>query len=78
MPVRKLQAKVGGMTEPKSNADRQREFRQRKLAEKRAHREAGRTAVTVHVRPDWAAEVRELEAKLQRRERRKPAASLSK
>ena len=44
---------------------------QRKAAERQRHREAGRTAVTVHVRPEWAAEVRELEAKLQRRERRK-------
>jgi hypothetical protein len=44
---------------------------QRKAAERQRHREAGRTAVTVHVRPEWAAEVRELEAKLQRRERRR-------
>jgi hypothetical protein len=65
------------MTEPKSNADRQREFRQRKLTEKRAHREAGRTAVTVHVRPEWAAEVRELEAKLQRREKRRPVVQVN-
>jgi len=47
---------------------------QRKAAERQRHREAGRTAVTVHVRPEYAPEVRELEAKLQRRERRGLAA----
>ena len=43
----------------------------RKAAERQRHKKAGRTAVTVHVRPEYVAEVRELEAKLQRRERRK-------
>ncbi len=43
---------------------------ERKAAERQRHREAGRTAVTVHVRPEYVAEVRALEAKLQRRERR--------
>jgi hypothetical protein len=44
---------------------------QRKADERQRHKEAGRTAVTVHVRPEYVPEVRELEAKLQRRERRK-------
>ena len=44
---------------------------QRKAEERARHREAGRTAVTVHVRPDYVPEVRALEAKLQRRENRK-------
>ena len=44
---------------------------QRKAGERRRHKEAGRTAVTVHVRPEYAPEVRVLEAKLQRRENRK-------
>lgn len=44
---------------------------ERKAAERKRHKEAGRTAVTVHVRPYYVAEVRALEAKLQRREKRK-------
>lgn len=49
---------------------------ERKAAERKRHKEAGRTAVTVHVRPEYVPEVRTLEAKLQRRENRKrgPAA----
>ena len=45
---------------------------ERKAAERQRHKKAGRTAVTVHVRPEYAPEVRALEAKLQRREKRKP------
>ena len=52
------------MTEAKTAAER-------KAAERLRHKEAGRTAVTVHVRPEYAPEVRALEAKLQRRENRK-------
>jgi len=52
------------MTEAKTAAER-------KAAERQRHKEAGRTAVTVHVRPEYVPEVRELEAKLQRRESRK-------
>jgi len=44
---------------------------ERKAAERQRHKEAGRTAVTVHVRPEYVPEVRSLEAKLQRRENRK-------
>lgn len=44
---------------------------ERKAAERQRHKEAGRTAVTVHVRPEYVPEVRALEAKLQRRENRK-------
>ena len=44
---------------------------ERKAAERQRHNEAGRTAVTVHVRPEYVLEVRTLEAKLQRRENRK-------
>jgi len=44
---------------------------ERKADERQRHKESGRTAVTVHVRPEYVPEVRELEAKLQRRERRK-------
>jgi len=44
---------------------------QRKAEERQRHKEAGRTAVTVHVRPEYVPEVRSLEAKLQRRENRK-------
>ena len=44
---------------------------QRKADERRRHKDAGRTAVTVHVRPEYVPEVRALEAKLQRRENRK-------
>jgi hypothetical protein len=39
-----------------------------KAAERARHKEAGRVAVTVHVRPEYRGEVRSLEAKLQRRE----------
>ena len=45
--------------------------RERKADERARHKEAGRVPVTVHVQPEWRNEVRELEAKLQRRERRK-------
>ena len=44
---------------------------ERKADERQRHKEAGRTAVTVHVRPEYVSEVRALEAKLQRRENRK-------
>lgn len=43
---------------------------ERKADERQRHKEAGRTAVTVHVLPEYAPEVRDLEAKLQRRENR--------
>ena len=49
---------------PKTTAERKADERQR-------HKDAGRTAVTVHVRPEYVPEVRALEAKLQRRENRK-------
>ena len=52
------------MVAPKTPAER-------KAAERRRHKEAGRTAVTVHVCPEYVPEVRALEAKLQRRENRK-------
>ena len=55
---------VGLLERAKTPAERKRDERQR-------HKEAGRTAVTVHVRPEYVPEVRELEAKLQRRENRK-------
>jgi hypothetical protein len=45
---------------------------ERKAIERQRHKDAGRTAVTVNVRPEYAPEVRALEAKLQRREKRKP------
>ena len=45
---------------------------ERKAAERQRHREAGRTAVTVHVLPEYVPEVRALESKLQRREKRMP------
>ena len=45
---------------------------ERKAAERQRHRDAGRVAVTVQVRPEYVAEVRALEAKLQRRERKAP------
>ncbi len=44
---------------------------QRKADERQRHKDAGRTAVTVHVRQEHVPEVRALEAKLQRREKRK-------
>jgi len=44
---------------------------ERKADERARHREAGRVPVQVWVRTDYVAEVRALEAKLQRRERRK-------
>ena len=43
---------------------------QRKAAERHRHRDAERVAVTVHVRPEYVPEVRALEAKLRRREKR--------
>lgn len=52
------------MSAAKTSAERKRDERQR-------HREAGRVAVTVHVRPEYVPEVRALEAKLQLRENRK-------
>jgi len=44
---------------------------QRKADERKRHRDAGRVQVTVHVQREYVPEVREVEAKLQRRERRK-------
>ena len=44
---------------------------QRKADERQRHKDAGRTAVTVHVRLESVPEVRALEAKSQRRENRK-------
>ena len=44
---------------------------ERKADERQRQKEAGRTAVTVHVRPEYVPEVRALEAKLQRRENRR-------
>lgn len=44
---------------------------ERKRDERRRHKDAGRTAVTVHVRPEYVLEVRELETELRRRENRK-------
>lgn len=44
---------------------------QRKAAERERNRLAGRVPVTVHVLPEYRPEVRELEAKLQRREKRR-------
>lgn len=44
---------------------------ERKADERRRHKEAGRVPVTVHVQREYVAEVREFEAKLQRRERRR-------
>ena len=44
---------------------------ERKRDERQRHKDAGRIAVTVHVRPEYVPEVRALEAKLQRRENRK-------
>ncbi|MGL4649953.1 MAG: hypothetical protein ACRC1H_11135 [Caldilineaceae bacterium] len=52
------------MTPPKTAA-------QRKADERQRHKEAGRTAVQVWVQPPYVPEVRELEAKLQRREKRR-------
>lgn len=49
---------------PKTDTERKRDERDR-------HRAQGRVPVQVWVRPDYVAEVRALEAKLQRRERRK-------
>ena len=43
---------------------------ERKASERQRHKEAGRVPVTVYVRPEWREEVRALEAKLQRREKR--------
>lgn len=52
------------MTVAKTDAERKRD-------ERRRHKEAGRTAVTVHVRPEYVPEVRAMEAKLQRRDRKR-------
>lgn len=49
---------------------------QRKADERQRHRDAGRTAVTVQVQPEYVPEVRALEAKLQRRERKRSGANL--
>jgi hypothetical protein len=49
---------------------------ERKQAERDRHKEAGRVPVTVHVQPQWREEVRTLEGKLQRREKRKPLADV--
>ena len=46
---------------------------QRKAEERQRHKEAGRVPVTVHVLPEYRAEVRALEAKLQRRKKRRTA-----
>lgn len=63
--VRALAPKAGAaMRATKTDAQRQADLRQR-------HRDAGRVPVTVWVLPEWKTEVRELEAKLQRRENRK-------
>jgi hypothetical protein len=43
---------------------------ERKADERLRHQEAGRVPVTVHVLPEYRDEVRALEAKLQRREKR--------
>lgn len=43
---------------------------QRKAEERQRHKDAGRKAVTVHVQPPYVPEVRALEGKLQRREKR--------
>ena len=43
----------------------------RKADERQRHKEAGRVPVTVHVLKDYTPEVRALEAKLQRREKRR-------
>ena len=55
----------------KAAAERAKTPAERKADERQRHKEAGRTAVTVHVRPEYVPEVRALEAKLQRRENRK-------
>ena len=44
---------------------------ERKADERKRHKKAGRVAVTVHVQPEYSPEVRGLEAKLHRREKRK-------
>lgn len=49
--------------------------KERKAAERQRHKDAGRTAVTVHVLPEFRPVVRELEIKLQRRETRRQAAA---
>ncbi len=48
---------------------------ERKAAERQRHKQAQRTAVTVHVRREYVPEVRALEAKLQRRENSQPTAT---
>lgn len=44
---------------------------ERKAAERARHRDAGRVPVQTWVLPEYVPEVRALEAKLQRREKRK-------
>lgn len=51
---------------PKTNADRQREWRLRQAAERKAHREQGRLAVTVWIRPDDKARLDACVARLNR------------
>lgn len=46
----------------------------RKADERKRHKDAGRVAVTVYVRPEFRDDVRALEAKLQRRETQKARA----
>lgn len=41
---------------------------QRKRDERQRHRDAGRVAVTVYVRPEWRGKVRELEDGLRKQE----------
>ena len=43
---------------------------QRKADERQRHKDAGRTAVTVHVQPPYVPEVRDLERRAQKRERK--------
>ena len=45
---------------------------ERKRDERQRHTDAGRVPTTVWTLPEYRAEVRALEAKLQRRERKKP------
>ena len=41
---------------------------QRKRDERQRHRDAGRVAVTVYVRPEWRGKVRELEGGLRKQD----------
>jgi hypothetical protein len=49
----------------------------RKADERKRHKDAGRVAVTVYVRPEFRDDVRALEAKLQRRETQRNPAPIS-